>query len=108
VSGRSEGQTQASKFEDFVVLSANEALEKTFDSSTAKAVQFYIDARILVRNPDAYAESMLKMFGKEGGKVVLNSIMKTLLQKTGMPEEPQRFPSLRDCVNAVAKQYRSG
>ncbi len=107
MSGLSGGQRQEATFADFVVSAVNDALQKTFDASTAKAVQFYIDANILVKNPDAYADSVLRMFGKVGGDVVLETIMKNLLQKAGMPGDPKKFSNLKDCVNAVAKRYRN-
>ncbi len=105
MSGASGGRQQTT-FQDFLITTANEALEKTFDASTAKAVQFYVDTNILVKNPDAYADSILRMFGKVGGEVVLDSIMKSLLQKAGMPDDPKKFSSLRECINAVAKKFR--
>lgn len=92
-------------FEDFLVASVNEALEQAFDSSTAQAVKFYIDTSILVRNPDAYSDSVMKMFGKEGGEVVINSIMKSLSRRANMPPD-KKWSSLRECILAVAKSYR--
>jgi hypothetical protein len=108
LSGRPQAQGREATFEEFVVDAVNEALQKTFDASTAKAVQFYIDAHILAKNPDAYADSVLRMFGKVGGDVVIDSVMKNLVQRAGMPDDPKKFSSLKDCVNAVAKRYRSG
>jgi len=93
-------------FETFLVVAVYDALVRTFDASTAQAVQFYIDTGILVKNPDAYADSVMRMFGKVGGEVVINSIMESLSEKANIPATT-KWSSLRDCVAAVAKRYRA-
>ena len=98
-------QPQRATFDDFLIEAVNEALVKAFDASTAKAVGFYVDPHILANNPDAYADSVLRMFGKAGGEVVLNSITKTITQKANMPPDT-KWRSLRDCVTTVAKRFR--
>jgi hypothetical protein len=60
-----------------------------------------------LKNPDAYADSVRRIFGKEGGEVVLKSITKNICEKAKLPVDPTVFFSLRECVTAVAKQYRS-
>jgi hypothetical protein len=107
VSGGPGGQTQKTTFEEFLLKAVDEALERAFDASTAKAVRFYIDTNILAKNPAAYADSVRRMFGMTGGEVVLNSIIKNVCQKAKVPLDPAKFSSLRDCIEAVAKQYRS-
>jgi hypothetical protein len=107
VSGRQGERPQEATFEEFLLRAVDEALEHAFDASTAKAVRFYIDTNILSKNPDAYADSVRRMFGMAGGEVVLNSIIKNLCQKAKVPLDPAKFSSLRECVEAVAKQYRS-
>jgi len=84
---------------------ADDALEKTFDASTAKAVRFYIDTNILVRNPDAYADSVLRMFGKLGGELVISAITKNLTERAGIGDPGQKWTSLRECVRAVERRY---
>jgi hypothetical protein len=106
VSGQPARQSQETLAE-FLVRTVDEALEQAFDASTAKAVKFYVDTNIVVKNPDAYADSVLRMFGKIGGELVLASIIKNLCQKAGISEDPKKFSRLRDCVSAVAKQFRS-
>jgi len=96
---------QENDFEDFLLGAVNEGLEQAFDASTAQAVKFYIDTRILAKNPDAYADSVMRMFGKVGGEIVLNSIMKSISQRGRFPAD-SRWSSLREVVSAVAKQYR--
>jgi hypothetical protein len=93
--------------EEFLASAVDEALERAFDASTAKAVDFYIDANILSKNPDAYADSVRRMFGTEGGEVVLKSITKTIRERAKLPADPTIPLTLGECVRAVAKQYRS-
>ena len=107
MSGGPGTQTQKATFEEFLLKAVDQALEQSFDVSTAKAVRFYIDTNILAKNPDAYADSVRRMFGMTGGEVVLNSIIKNVCQTAKVPLDPAKFSSLRDCVEAVAKQYRS-
>jgi hypothetical protein len=107
LSGQPARQSQEAALAEFLVRTTDEALEQAFDASTAKAVKFYVDTNILVKNPDAYADSVLRMFGKIGGEVVLASVMKNLCQRAGVSEDPKKFSRLRDCVNAVGKQFRS-
>jgi hypothetical protein len=107
VSGGPRGQPQEGTLEDFLSSAVDEALERAFDASTAKAFRFYIDTNILLKNPDAYADSVRRIFGKEGGEVVLKSITKNICEKAKLPVDPTVFFSLRECVTAVAKQYRS-
>jgi len=106
VSGHPGDPRQETTFRDFIVGAVNDALLKTFDASTAKAVQFYIDTNILVSNPAAYSDSVLRMFGKAGGGVVVDSIKRSLLQKAGISEDPKKYPSLQDSLNAAAKKFR--
>ena len=107
MSGRPEGLPQETTLEVFLSSAVNEALERSFDASTAKAVSFYIDTNILSKNPDAYADSVLRMFGKGGGEVVLKSITKNICERAKLPVDPTIFFSLRECVEAVRKRYRS-
>lgn len=81
-------------------------LLNSFDAATAKAVKFYFDTNIVVKIPDAHADSVLRMFGKIGGELVLVSVIKNLCQKAGISEDPKKFSSLRDCVGAEAKKVR--
>jgi len=107
VSGRPGEQAREATFEEFLSKAVDEALERAFDVSTAKAVRFYIDTSILSKNPDAYADSVRRMFGKDGGEVVLKSITKNICERAKLPVDPTMLFSLRECVEAVAKQYRS-
>jgi len=107
VSGSAKGEPQEATLEDFLSSAVNEALERSFDASTARAVSFYIDTSILSRNPDAYTDSVRRMFGKDGGEVVLKSITKNICERAKPPVDPTIFLSLSECVKAVAKRFRS-
>jgi hypothetical protein len=107
MSGNPEGRPQEATLEEFLSSAVSEALERSFDSSTAKAVNFYIDTNILSKNPDAYADSVRRMFGKDGSEVVLKSITKNICERAELQVDPTIFFSLRECVDAVRKRYRS-
>ncbi|MBI3023621.1 MAG: hypothetical protein HYY68_07855 [Thaumarchaeota archaeon] len=72
------------RFENILLEAINEALVKVFGSETSRSVQFYIDPNIALVDPNAYANSLEKMF-KDGAKVVLEAIIEALRERTGRP-----------------------
>jgi hypothetical protein len=70
-------------FDALVVESVQEGLTKVLGDNNAKCVTFYVDPHIAVADPDNYARSLLGLFGT-GTKVILDTILDNLHQKTGV------------------------
>ena len=70
-------------FDRLLVESITEGLTKVLGDNNAKCVIFYADPKMAVADPDNYARSLLGLFGM-GTKVMLDTILDSLHQKTGV------------------------
>ncbi len=72
------------EFNKLLLDAINESLTQVFGQNAARSVTFYIDPNIAVANAGNYARSLEKLFGP-GAKLVLDTVLVSLSQKTGVP-----------------------
>ena len=70
-------------FDSLLLGAIKVSLVQVFGENAARSVNFYIDPNIAVANAENYARSLEKLFGV-GAKLVLENIMVTLSEKTGV------------------------
>jgi hypothetical protein len=70
-------------FDTLLMESVREGLTKVLGDNNARCVVFYVDPHMAVADPDNYARSLLGLFGT-GTKVVLDTILDNLHEKTGV------------------------
>lgn len=92
-------------FDDLLLTSIDRALSKLFDESTARAVRFYIDPKIALRDSTSYARVVQKMFGPGAG-VILDAIISSVSSSAGLTG--RTWSSLNECVGEVRKKFAAG
>lgn len=91
------------RFEKVLLEAIEEALVKVFGSETSRSVQFYIDPNIALVDPNAYANSLEKLF-KDGAKVVLEAIIEALRMKTGRAATGSR--NFGDAISSLRNELK--
>ncbi|MBI3841222.1 MAG: hypothetical protein HY297_04625 [Thaumarchaeota archaeon] len=84
--------------ESGIAQAVREALRKNFGDSTAKALDFYFDAGMVARNPEAY-ERMLRKTFHSGADHMVKMIAQEICRVSGV--EQSEDMTLRQCVDAA-------
>lgn len=95
---------RASSFEEALLSSIESALMAVFGLNTAKAVDFYVDKHIALKNPSDYSRSIQKLFG-DGAKVLMEKIIEGVSKEAGL--ESSAFSTLEECVRAARTKLQS-
>jgi len=81
-----------------ILLVIRQALFDMLGDTPAKAVDFFVDSRLAIREPDRYERAMKEVF-REGAKVVIERVEKDLCAMAGI--QMQSWPSFSACIKTV-------
>ena len=109
-------------FNEILFKAVDAALNETVGQSGAKALKFYLDSSLIVKNPDYYSQQLRKIFtGSEAGaQIVEKRITRNLSRLIAEKREPAKSASqpnyqpvsesmsFRDSIEACRSSYLQG
>jgi len=84
--------------DDEIKETIRKALEQKLGSSTAKALEFYIDPSIALSNPAMYERMLTKTFGG-GTEHITKMVIQEISRKYGIPQSEGM--TLSQCIEAL-------
>jgi hypothetical protein len=96
---------QSNDLENILLSSVEAALAAVFGPTTMRAVDFYVDKRIALSNPEEYSRSMRKLFGAPAD-LLLQRIIEGVSRGAGI--EGRGISSLEECVARARAKLDSG
>jgi hypothetical protein len=82
------------------------ALVKLLGLTNAQAIEFYVDTRLAVDNPDGYEQSMRRLLGEHGGSLVINGLKTELARGSGTERSSESFRSQVSTAEHVLSRSR--
>lgn len=93
------------QFQGVLHSSVDTALEEIFGRNTARTAKFYVDTRIVLKNPIEYTRSLERIFKEPGAKLIVQRICNKLGAIVGL--EMSENVTLAQFVRAAAAKYQS-
>ena len=85
----------AGSYEEVLLSSIREALIGGLGETSAKALDFYLDSRILIKDPAEYEKSMTKVLGP-GSRAIIEHLLDRVCSSAGI--ERSSVHSLEQCL----------
>ncbi len=93
-------------FDDLVRTSVQEAMSTTLGGEVWKAISFYFDVGILMKEPRIFEKLMNGLFGASS-KDLQQTIGETLMSKVGSGSEKARGHGLQDLIQMAKAKFSS-
>ena len=90
-------------YEEVLLTSVREALVDGLGETSAKALDFYLDSRILLTDPDEYERSMAKFLGP-GSKPIIEHLLDKICSSAGI--ERTSVQSLERCLAEARRKLQ--
>jgi len=81
------------------------AIAGVVGQSTARAINFYVDSRLAISDPDRYARSLSKIFG-DGAKVLTDKIIDEVCLRSGLARS--EVATIGEAVAMATERLASG
>ena len=95
--------TREASFDELLLKTIDEELTNALGPSSSRAVKFYVDSHIALREPDTYADSLRKLLG-QAADVLLSRISTKICEIAGINKRD--WLSFKECVKAVRAAFR--
>lgn len=102
---KDEVPQQTLTFGDILFQSINEGLGKILDEQAIRAVNFYVDRHMALKDPQEYANSLNRMFQNESKRLV-DEICDVLTSRFALHKG--NWSNFAECVSQAREKYQSG
>ncbi len=93
--------TISKDFEDLIYKAVDNALEKLFDRNILKTFKFYIDTKIVIKNPRKFSNILNKIFG-DFSNVIIKSICEEIRATFGLEED---IRDIEECIKKAGQKF---